>query len=110
MRPALPVLGVVIALLCGCGGSSGSSGSVKSASPAPVRLALDFTPNAAHAPIYAAVRTGADRKHGIRLQILEPGAGTPDSLKLVASGRADVGVLDIHDLGLAAARGADVVG
>src|SRR5258707_192367 len=75
-----------------------------------LRLALDFTPNAAHAPIYAAVRTGADRRHGVRLRILGPGTGTPDSLKLVNSGRADVGVLDIHDLGLAAARGADVVG
>jgi NitT/TauT family transport system substrate-binding protein/putative hydroxymethylpyrimidine transport system substrate-binding protein len=73
-------------------------------------LALDFTPNAAHAPIYAAVRTGADRRHGVRLRILGPGTGTPDSLKLVASGSADVGVLDIHDLGLAAERGADVVG
>lgn len=111
MRPALPVVGVVVALLCGCGGSSSSAGGHAPAKPvSTVRLALDFTPNAAHAPIYAAVRTGADRKHGIRLQILEPGAGTPDSLKLVASGRADVGVLDIHDLGLAAARGADVVG
>jgi NitT/TauT family transport system substrate-binding protein/putative hydroxymethylpyrimidine transport system substrate-binding protein len=72
-------------------------------------LALDFTPNAAHAPIYAAVRTGADRRHGIKLRILGPGTGTPDSLKLVTSGSADVGVLDIHDLGLAAERGADIV-
>jgi putative hydroxymethylpyrimidine transport system substrate-binding protein len=55
------------------------------------------------------VRIGADRRHGIRLRILGPGSGTPDSLKLVTSGRADVGVLDIHDLGLAAERGADIV-
>src|SRR5437867_967542 len=104
MRLALPLLGALIALACGCGGSSGGNGTPV------VRLALDFTPNAAHAPIYAAVRTGADRRHGVRLRIIQPGAGTPDSLKLVASGRADVGVLDIHDLGLAAERGADVVG
>src|SRR5205085_10922764 len=107
MRSALPVAGVVLALLSGCGGSSGG------VPPKPVRtvrLALDFTPNAAHAPIYAAARTGADRRHGVRLDIVEPGSGSPDSLKLVASGRADVGVLDIHDLGLAAERGADVVG
>ena len=82
---ALPVVGVLCALLCGCGGSSGSGagGGASATKPAPtVRLALDFTPNAAHAPIYAAVRTGADRKHGIHLEILEPGAGTPDSLKV----------------------------
>src|SRR3954451_22754990 len=104
MRLCLPALAVLAALAAGCGDSSNTSG------PAPLSLALDFTPNAAHAPIYAAVRTGADRRHGVRLRILGPGTGTPDSLKLVTSGRADAGVLDIHDLGLAAERGADVVG
>src|SRR3954451_24526099 len=104
MRRCLPLFVCVIAFCGGCGGGSND------ASPTPMRLALDFTPNAAHAPIYAALRTGADRRHGIRLRIIGPGTGTPDSLKLVTSGSADVGVLDIHDLGLAAQRGADVVG
>src|SRR4051795_11993918 len=104
MRLCLPALALLAALAAGCGRSSDTSG------PAPLSLALDFTPNAAHAPIYASIRTGADRRHGVRLRILGPGTGTPDSLKLVSSGRADVGVLDIHDLGLAAERGADVVG
>src|SRR3954466_3712438 len=104
MRLCLPALAVLAALAAGCGDSSNTSG------PAPLSLALDFTPNAAHAPIYAAVRTGADRRHGVRLRILGPGTGTPDSLKLVTSGRADVGVLEIHDRGPAAARGADIVG
>ena len=103
MRLCLPLLALLVAIAAGCGGSDDSSG------PKPLSLALDFTPNAAHAPIYAAVRTGADSRHGLRLRILGPGTGTPDSLKLVTSGRADVGVLDIHDLGLAAQRGADIV-
>jgi NitT/TauT family transport system substrate-binding protein/putative hydroxymethylpyrimidine transport system substrate-binding protein len=103
MRLCLPVLAVLAVLAAGCGDSSKTTG------PTPLSLALDFTPNAAHAPIYAAVRTGADRRHGVRLRILGPGTGTPDSLKLVTSGRADVGVLDIHDLGLAAERGANIV-
>src|SRR3954447_9968101 len=103
MRLCLPLLAALAAIAAGCGGSSEPAG------PTPLSLALDFTPNAAHAPIYAAVRTGADRRHGLKLRILGPGSGTPDSLKLVTSGRADVGVLDIHDLGLAADRGADVV-
>lgn len=72
-------------------------------------LALDFTPNAVHAPIYAAAREGFDRRHGVRIRIRPPGSA-PDSLKLLASGKADVAVLDIHDLGLARERGADVVG
>src|SRR3954447_9363049 len=104
MRLCLPLLAALAAIAAGCGGASTTSG------PTPLSLALDFTPNAAHAPIYAAVRTGADRRHGVKLRILGPGTGTPDSLKLVTSGRADVGVLDIHDLGLASERGADVVG
>ena len=91
-------------LAAGCGG-----GDEEPAAPQPIRLALDFTPNAAHAPLYAAVRARHDREHGLRLRILPPGSGTPDSLKLVSSGRADVGVLDIHDLGLARERGSDVV-
>src|SRR5881275_1781457 len=90
VRRLLPAL-LALGLLAGCGSSS------KSASLPTVSVALDFTPNAVHAPIYSAVRTGADRRHGIRIKIIEPGTGTPDSLKLVISGRADVGVLDIHD-------------
>jgi putative hydroxymethylpyrimidine transport system substrate-binding protein len=94
---------VLCAVLAGCGGSSTSS------KPAPeVTLALDFTPNAVHAPIYAAVREGFDRAAGVRLRIRAPGA-SPDSLKDVLSGAADMGILDIHDLGLAAVKGKDVV-
>src|SRR4051812_36197320 len=103
MRLCLPFFAALAVLAAGCGGAEKGSG------PAPLSLALDFTPNAAHAPIYAAPRTGADRRHGVMLRILGPGTGTPDSLKLVTSGRADVGVLDIHDLGLAAERGAKIV-
>jgi NitT/TauT family transport system substrate-binding protein/putative hydroxymethylpyrimidine transport system substrate-binding protein len=62
-------------------------------------VALDFAPNAVHAPIYAAKG----------LEVRAPGSA-PDGLKLVASGRADIGVLDIHDLALAAEKGSDVVG
>jgi NitT/TauT family transport system substrate-binding protein/putative hydroxymethylpyrimidine transport system substrate-binding protein len=38
-----------------------------------------------------------------------PSAST-DSLKLLAAGRADVSVVDVHDLGLARERGEDLVG
>ena len=94
------LLAVVLSAGCGGGGGGGEK---------PVTLALDFTPNAVHAPIYAAVRKGYDREHGIRLRIRPPGSA-PDALKLLAGGRADVAVLDIHDLGLARERGRDFVG
>ena len=109
MYSRLRPLGLLLALVAGCGGDGGSGSPEPVPAPSRVRLALDFTPNAAHAPLYSAVRERHDRRHGIRLRILPPGSGTPDSLKLVRSGRADVGVLDIHDLGLARERGADVV-
>jgi NitT/TauT family transport system substrate-binding protein/putative hydroxymethylpyrimidine transport system substrate-binding protein len=72
-------------------------------------VALDFTPNAVHAPIYTAVREHDDRRRGVRLQIRTPGS-QPDSLKLLAAGRVDIGVLDIHDLAIAREQGLDVVG
>ncbi len=94
---------VVAAGLVGCGDTT-----AKRDLTARVELALDFTANAVHAPIFAAVRTGRDRAHGVRLVIRHPGPG-PDALKLVASGRLDLGVLDIHDLAIARARGIDIV-
>jgi len=72
-------------------------------------LALDFTPNAVQAPVFAAVREGHDRRHGIRLRVREPGQG-PDGAKLVVSGRAQLALLDIHDLAIARESGtSDIV-
>ncbi|HEY3021713.1 MAG TPA: ABC transporter substrate-binding protein, partial [Solirubrobacteraceae bacterium] len=107
-RAAVAALVAALLLLAaaGCGGGETASRGGQRAHT--VVLALDFTPNAVHAPIYAAVRTGRDRANGIRLRIRPPGEG-PDSLKLVASGRAALGVLDIHDLAIARQRGVDVV-
>lgn len=95
---------ILASAAAGCG-DEGRSGR----QPLSAVIGLDFTPNAVHAPIYMAVRNGYDRRHGVALRIRPPGS-SPDSLKLLASGRADVAVLDIHDLGLARERGADVVG
>src|SRR5918999_2666464 len=63
-------------------------------------LALDFQPNAVHAGIYAALREDLDARRELDLRVRVPSAST-DSLKLLAAGRADVSVVDIHDLGLA---------
>jgi NitT/TauT family transport system substrate-binding protein/putative hydroxymethylpyrimidine transport system substrate-binding protein len=73
-----------------------------------VTVALDFVPNPVHAPLYEAARDGRDTAHGVKLAIRKPGSG-PDSLKLVASGKVDLGVLDIHDLAIAREQGADLV-
>ena len=97
---------VLVLAFAGCGDDAEDASPAKER-PA-VELALDFTPNAVHAPVFAAVDGGADRAHGVRLVVRPPGE-TPDSLKLVAGGRADIGLLDIHDLAVARDKGVDVV-
>ena len=88
---------LVVLTVAACGSSSTSQ---EPATPArPVTVALDFTPNAVHAPIYLA---------GNALKIRKPGTG-PDSLKLVSTGKVELGVLDIHDLAIAREQGVDVV-
>jgi NitT/TauT family transport system substrate-binding protein/putative hydroxymethylpyrimidine transport system substrate-binding protein len=104
MSSALRLSCVLAALLLAGCGSPGSGGGEDRA-----RIAIDFTPNAVHAPIYAAERLGLDRDEGLDLQVRGPG-GSPDSLKLLVTGKVDMAVLDIHDLGLAREKGTDVVG
>lgn len=110
MRPRPLLLALAAATFAlGCGDDDDPAAELGSR-PAleDVVLALDFTPNPVHAPIYAAVDEGHDRGNGIRLRIRKPGSG-PDSLKLIAAGTVDVALLDIHDLAIAREAGADVV-
>jgi NitT/TauT family transport system substrate-binding protein/putative hydroxymethylpyrimidine transport system substrate-binding protein len=104
--PLAIALLALAAVLGGCGSDDAPAGGERAAQR--VTLSLDFTPNAVHAPIYAAARDGRDRREGVELQIRKPGPG-PDALKLIAAGKVDLGVLDIHDLAIARQQGADLV-
>ena len=42
----------------------------------PVRLALDFQPNAVHSGIYTAIRDGADERHGVDIEVRVPSASS----------------------------------
>jgi NitT/TauT family transport system substrate-binding protein/putative hydroxymethylpyrimidine transport system substrate-binding protein len=101
---ALLAAASLLAGLAGCGGSGAEPGA-----PSGATLVLDFTPNAVHSGIYAARREGFYRDAGIDLTIRQPGEST-DAPKLLAAGRADFAILDIHDLGIARERGIDLVG
>jgi putative hydroxymethylpyrimidine transport system substrate-binding protein len=101
VRRILLVLAASVAL-SGCGDDAG--GERRAAT-----LALDFQPNPVHAGVYAALREDLDARHGLDLRVRVPSAST-DSLKLLAADRADLAVVDIHDLGLARERGSDLVG
>ena len=90
--------------LCGCG-----SDGDQSASQRPVKLLLDFQPNAVHAGIYEALAKNYDGAEGVALGVRVPG-DTTDAVKLLVAGRTDLAILDIHDLALARERGRDLVG
>jgi putative hydroxymethylpyrimidine transport system substrate-binding protein len=106
MRRAAALLAAVLLLagVVGCGGDGAEPGA-----PRGVALVLDFVPNAAHAGIYAAERRGWYRDAGIELTIRQPGDST-DAPKLLAAGRTDFAILDIHDLGIARERGLELIG
>jgi ABC-type nitrate/sulfonate/bicarbonate transport system substrate-binding protein len=101
---ALLAAALLVAGAAGCSGSGAEPGAPEGAT-----LVLDFTPNAVHSGIYAAKREGFYRDAGIDLRIRQPGEST-DAPKLLAAGRTDFAILDIHDLGIARERGLDLVG
>ncbi len=90
--------------LAGCG-----SDETEAAPNVDASLLLDFQPNAVHTGIYTAIERGYDTALGVNLRARVPGSST-DAVKLLASGRADLAILDIHDLALAREAGSDLVG
>ncbi|MEV4421538.1 ABC transporter substrate-binding protein [Patulibacter sp. NPDC049589] len=117
----LAALAVGAGLLAGCGGSDGGSGAgspgtttgggeIREPAPrtTPLSLTLDFAPNAVHTGLYVAQERSLYRKAGLTVRIRIPGSGA-DGAKLLAAGRTDLAVMDIHDLALARQGGADLV-
>jgi len=103
VRPLLLILALALAL-AGCGGSDETARPNTQAT-----LLLDFRANAVHAGIYSAVARGYDTAEGVELRVRQPASST-DSVKLLAAGRTDFAILDIHDLAIARERGSDLVG
>jgi putative hydroxymethylpyrimidine transport system substrate-binding protein len=101
---ALLAAASLLAGVAGCGESGAEPGA-----PHGATLVLDFTPNAVHSGIYAAQREGYYGDEDVDLAIRQPGEST-DAPKLLAAGRADFAILDIHDLGIASERGIEIVG
>jgi putative hydroxymethylpyrimidine transport system substrate-binding protein len=97
---AAVLIGVAAA---GCGGDGAEPGA-----PQRATLVLDFSPNAVHTGIYTALRRGFYRNAGVDLEVRQPSAST-DAPKLLAAGRTDFAILDIHDFGIARQKGLDVV-
>jgi putative hydroxymethylpyrimidine transport system substrate-binding protein len=112
MRRLIALLPLLAVLLAGCGSTSDSSSrqtTDHAARAHSATLVLDFTPNAVHAGIYTALARGFDRAAGVDLHVITPSAST-DAIRLLATGRANFAILDIHDLAIARARKQGIVG
>lgn len=96
--PRFPLLLAAAIALAGCGGSSVDNAS-------DVKLAL-ARPGAADAGLYLAVQRGFDEALGVTLHPTI----TADPVRALRTAQAGLAVLDIHELAIARARGADVVG
>jgi len=101
---ALALALLLALLLAGCGATAGEDRPNEEAT-----LLLDFAPNGVHAGLYVATDRGYDDAEGVALTVRQPASAT-DALRLLTAGRAEMAILDIHDLGLARERGRDVVG
>jgi len=114
LRPLMPraMLATALAAVLAVAAAGCGSGTSAARTATPVRkatLILDFTPNAVHAGIYAALARHYDRDEGVALHVIAPTAST-DSIKLLETGRVNFAILDIHDLAIARERHEDVVG
>ena len=103
MRVVALLAAVVVAALTGCGDDGAEPGASSEAT-----LVLDFSPNAVHAGLYAAVDRGWFADEGLELEIRAPGEST-DAPKLLEAGRTEFAVLDINDWGIARERGLDLL-
>ncbi len=87
------LVGGAAAVLAGCGRS-----------PRKIRLALNWKPDPQFGGFYAAPY----EKHGLDVEILPGGAGTP-TIQMIGAGSAEFGVVSADELVVARSRGNDVV-
>jgi ABC-type nitrate/sulfonate/bicarbonate transport system substrate-binding protein len=99
--PAVLVAVLAVLALAGCGRTSGFDRPNQDAS-----LLLDGRPDAIDTGIYLATQRGYDEAEGVTLRVRP----ATDGVRALVSGRAEMAILDIDDLGRARQRGADLVG
>ena len=105
------LLTILALAITGCGGdddgtSSGggagtsqaasSCGDQKLTSPTDVTLILDFLPNPVHIAIYQGLAAGTYKANNINLKVQTP-TSTSDTLRLLATDRADIGIVSLLD-------------
>src|SRR4051794_10575036 len=108
--PRRPLLLLLVLIVAGCG-SSGNAAAPGSSVPPPERqvtLALDWYPNADHVGLFTGIDHGIFMRHGLRIDPRPP-SDVSDPIKLVAAGRADLGISYEPELFFAQQQHAPVV-
>ena len=104
------LLAVLAMAVAGCGGDNNSSAggqtsgtqatsacaNQKLASPTDATLILDFLPNPVHIAIYQGLAAGTYKTNNINLKVQTP-TSTSDTLRLLATDRADIGIVSLLD-------------
>jgi ABC-type nitrate/sulfonate/bicarbonate transport system substrate-binding protein len=103
-RLLLVLVGALALAVAACTAPGGDSPDA--ASPATVRLALDWTPNTNHTGLYVAQQQGWFAEAGLDVQILPYNQTSPDTL--VSSGAAEFGVSFQNSFTFSKAAGADI--
>jgi putative hydroxymethylpyrimidine transport system substrate-binding protein len=102
MKGALGLAFVVALVLAGCGKKAGESSPGSSRQ---VRVILDYLPNAVHAGFYQAKAAGYFRDAGLNVRIDAP-TSSSDTLRLMAAGQAEFGMVSLLDFLSVRAKGA----
>jgi putative hydroxymethylpyrimidine transport system substrate-binding protein len=90
-RACLTILAVAAAMLAASCGSDSSGSDGSSTSPTELTVALDWYPNPDHVGLFSAMDKGMFAGRGLAVKTEEP-SNVSDPIKLVAAGRADVGI------------------
>src|ERR1700746_2219964 len=72
-----------------------------------LKFVLDFISLGRHAPWYVALGKGYFKDEGLNVSIM-PSKGTPDAIRTVATGGAEIGFIDIPSLVASGSAGANV--
>jgi putative hydroxymethylpyrimidine transport system substrate-binding protein len=98
-----PLLAALALAVAGCGEAGGG---IPNAS---ATLELDGAPSAIDAGLYLALQRDYDGDEGLELRVRTPSSKS-DAVRRLLDGRAQLALLDIHDLARARDRGRDLVG
>lgn len=93
---------------CGRGEAPSADGADADAGPRRVKLALNWKPEPQFGGFYAAQIGGVFARHGLDVEILPGGSGTP-VVQMIAAGQVPYGIASGDEIVIARSKGQDVV-